>query len=236
MLLPNCPCCGSVARCDANPCCEGEGLPCALTIEYTGDGTWVNNGGLAAGDLADLEVFALQTWVAQQIGSAVYSINGGSPISATRTDAANPWVGFFQLENAAYGGSTRNQNLANVDGVPGCYAVAATQVNTLLSIKNNVQAGESFGAATLGVVLSSGAILDSASLGFTPDNSNWLMPFSYGAWCGLSSFSYEFRQPRSTVVPGHSGTFTAGWRFGVDLGGGVQTLATLRGGKVRFSW
>lgn len=236
MLLPNCPCCGNVSRCSANPCCLGEGLPCQLTIEYTGDGTWASNGGLSAGDLTDLQAFALQSWVAQKGDSSWYSINGGSPTNGSRLDNSNPWVGYFELLNTANGAS-RNPYLANVDGVAGCYAVAGTDINTTVSIRNNVQAGDTFfGAATLGVVLSSGAILDSASLGFTPNNSNWLMPFSYGSWCGLSSFSYEFRQPHGTVVPGQSGTFTAGWLFGVELGGGVRTLATLRGGKVRFSW
>lgn len=230
------PCCAGTTQCDANPCCETQALPCELTIEYTGDGTWASTGGLSAADRADLEAFALQTWVAQQSFYAGYSINGGSPTSTTRLDNTNPWIGFFELTNSATAAPTRNPLLANVDGVSGCYAVATTLANTLTSLQNNIQAGNSFGAATLGVTLSSGATLDAASLGFIPDNSNWLMPFSYESWCGLSAFSYEFRQPRNTVVPGQSGTFTAGWRFDVDLAGGGRTLATLRGGKVLFSW
>lgn len=226
-------CCSDSTGCDPNPCCEGEGLPCALTIEYTGDGTWSSNGGLAAGDLADLEAFALQTWVAQQSFYPGYSINGGTPFSYIRLDTANPWIGNFLLGDIA-SGSLRNTGLANLDGVPGCHAVSI--IGNVFG-RNDIIAGMTFyGAGAIAVALSSGAVLRAARLSFTPDASNWLMPFSYGSWCGLSSFSYEFRMPRNTVVPGQSGTFTAGWRFEVDLGGGVQTLATLRGGKVRFSW
>lgn len=235
MLLPNCPCCGSVARCDANPCCEGEGLPCALTIEYTGDGTWTLNGGLSAGDLADLEAFALQAWIATQSWYPGYSINGGTPSSSARADASNPWFGYFQMTQNAQGSPTRNPFLTNLDGVPGCYAVMTTG-NSSISIQNIIQAGGPVGTSTLSVALSSGATLNFAALRLGPETSNWLMPFSYGAWCGMSSFSYEFRQPRNTVVPGQPSTFSSGWRFMVQLPGGVVTTALLNGGKVRFSW
>lgn len=231
MLLPNCPCCGT--RCGDNPCCTEYALPCQLTIEYTGDGTWNSTGGMAAGDLAALESFALQTWVGEQTLFQGFSVNNGG--IGARLDVTSPWQGWFRLVDAASPAPTRNSALANVDGVAGCYAVCITG-NPLLTAQNNIQAGSFAVGSTLSVALPSGNTLTGAALGIVPETSNWLMPFRYGSWCGQTSFTYEFRQPRNTAVPGQGGLFSAGWQFRVVTPDDVLILATLRGGKVRFSW
>lgn len=225
-----------------------------MSVSVTPGSVWASASGITTADRAAIISYCTRSFVfslRQEYGYYKYLLNLQDFCTIlSGVDVFSSWYGGVNFSNVADSfrpgcagvAQSFNQNLDNA--TKRCWGIFSRGSNTTLQTPNQVSIGNDFGGPSgTGYVLTlpSGVLVRRITIAFSPDNSNWAMPFGLVDWCGVSSWSYSFSTPYDlTLYDSQSGfnrTYHTSISFvGYDPGSGAVANGTLRGHTLNFSW